>query len=817
MKKAGNGNNSPEILTREPVMSDFLDDGLLKDFFDEAYSQIDLMESNLLKLEKNINDKEAIDSIFRAAHTLKGGSATVQMDEITKFTHTLEDAMDEIRSGKVKINADIVDTLLNSLDIIKNMVRSRSEGSVYNENYDSIINALNKIVKDAVQPEKPKTIQKKQQTDSDDDKFKISEYDLMEINESNPDNLPIYKVIVGFDEANPMRTVGGIQVFTSLRDISLVLKTMPDFEEIYSEVFYRDIMYVIATNSDADKIKEFASIPDTTLNIRVISLDKDSVIKMPTMPKETTKTAEKTDLDEIERKSKEITDEAIKSINDEITKEKEEIEEKNVPEDNTPKKSLNTDQQKIVSSVLRVDSSRIDDLLNLVSEIVINKATFNQVNAQFYSNLDTLLFTLNDYKDKIKNFNDKVPDILNSFKEGKSPSIIKKEIQSDFTSMINQFDSFTSSYKSIIDKFKSTNQNLDRISSSLQEGVMRVRMVPIKQIFNRFPRLVRDLSRDLKKEIELIIEGEETEVDKAMIDDLIDPLIHIVRNSIDHGCETPEERDNAGKRNPAKLKLSAFNEGNMIAINVSDDGKGIDVEKIRKKAIEKGIISSDRIIKDQDAFNIIFEPGFSTAEKVTSVSGRGVGLDVVKKNIEKLSGSIRVSSEPGKGSIFTIKLPLTLAIIQGLMIKVKDEIYAIPISSVLESIRIKPDEIKTIDNYEVIYVREEVLSLLRLNRLFKIEDDQTQGYYYVVIIGSGEKKIGLLVDTLIGEDDIVIKPLKDKYTSTPGIAGATILGDGTVSLILDVSQLIELGIKTEMETHVKKSVQDKSEAGGPTK
>jgi two-component system chemotaxis sensor kinase CheA len=624
----------------------------------------------------------------------------------------------------------------------------------------------------------------------------------MEINESNPENLPIYKVIVSFDEANPMRTVGGIQVFTSLRDISLVLKTIPDFEEIYSEVFYRDIMYVIATNADKDKIKEFAFIPDTTYDIKVIQVDKESISKIQISEVKETK-KETTTISDIDKKSREITDDAIKSLNEEIIKEKEEITVKEIQtEEETAKKNLNTDQ-KVVSSVLRVDSSRIDDLLNLVSEIVINKATFNQVNNQFYSNLDALYFTLNDYKDKIKNFNDRVPEILESHKEGKNPALIKKEIQAEFSTMTAQFDTFASGYKSIIDKFKSTNQNLDRISSSLQEGVMRVRMVPIKQIFNRFPRLVRDLSRDLKKEIELIIEGEETEVDKAMIDDLIDPLIHIVRNSIDHGCETPEERDKAGKKNPAKLRLAAFNEGNMISISVFDDGKGIDVEKIRKKAVEKGLISNDRSIKEQEAYNIIFEPGFSTAEKVTSVSGRGVGLDVVKKNIEKLSGSIRVVSEVGKGSTFTIKLPLTLAIIQGLMIKVREEIYAIPISSVLESIRIKPEEIKTIDNYEVIYVREEVLSLLRLNRLFKIEDEGKQGYYYVVIIGSGEKKIGLLVDTLIGEDDIVIKPLKDKYTSTPGIAGATILGDGTVSLILDVSQLIELGVKTEMESHQK--------------
>ena len=325
---------------------------------------------------------------------------------------------------------------------------------------------------------------------------------------------------------------------------------------------------------------------------------------------------------------------------------------------------------------------------------------------------------------------------------------------------------------------------------------MRVRMVQVKQTFSRFPRLVRDLSRSLGKQVELIMEGEETEIDKAMIDDLIDPLIHIIRNAVDHGLETPEEREKAGKKSPATVYLAAFSEGNLITIKVKDIGRGIDVEKVRRKAIEKGVITPDKTISDKDAYNLIFEPGFSTADKITSVSGRGVGLDVVKKNIEKLSGTIRVISELGVGSTFVIKLPLTLAIIQGLMVRVQDEIYAIPISSVMESIRVKNQDIKMIDNHEVINVREDVLSLLRLSRLFNFPQDTESDNNFVVIVGSNEKKIGLLVDTLIGEEDIVIKPLKDKYTSTPGIAGATILGDGTVSLILDVAQLIDLGLKS---------------------
>lgn len=801
-------------------MSDFIDDSLLKDYFDEAYSQIDMIESNLLVLEKNTEDKEAIDSIFRAAHTLKGGSATVQMDEITKFTHLLEDAMDEIRSGKVKVDASIVDTLLNALDVIKNMVKSRSEGTVYNDDYSQTVNSLQNVVKGGEKKntiktkdpsEKKETKNKesdKQEKSDEDDSFKISEYDMLEINESNPDNLPLYKITIVFDESNPMRTVGAIQVFTSLRDIAIVLKTFPEFDEIYSEVFHREVVYIVASDAPKDKIKNFATIPDTTVEVKVSLIDKDNINVDKEKAKEKPK-EEKKETKNIDEMARMISEESISSLNKEIDEAKVEIfsDNKQEQEDLSQSKKAQTqmqsqkDQKMMSTSVLRVESSRIDDLLNLVSEIVINKATFNQINSQFIENLEMLNFNLNDYKDRLRNFIEKIPEILTSMQEGKSFSQIKKEIQNDFATLTGQFDNFGSSYKNVIDRFKSTTQNLDRISSSLQEGVMRVRMVQIKQIFSRFPRLVRDLSRDLKKEVDLIIEGEETEVDKAMIDDLIDPLIHIVRNAVDHGLETPDDREKSKKNPVGKLRLSALNEGNMITINVTEDGRGIDVEKVRKKAVEKGLIPPDKVIKDIDAYNLIFEPGFSTADKVTSVSGRGVGLDVVKKNIEKLSGTIRVTSDLGKGTTFTIKLPLTLAIIQGLMIKVKEEIYAIPISSVLESIRIKPEDIKTIDNYEVINVRDDVLSLLRLNRMFKLGEDNETDYYFVVLIGSGDKKIGLLVDSLIGEEDIVIKPLKDKYTNTPGIAGATILGDGTVSLILDVSQLIELGLKTEMEAH----------------
>jgi two-component system chemotaxis sensor kinase CheA len=376
---------------------------------------------------------------------------------------------------------------------------------------------------------------------------------------------------------------------------------------------------------------------------------------------------------------------------------------------------------------------------------------------------------------------------------------VRKQINEEYGSLFSIFDEFEASFKNNMGKFRSTSQNLGRITGELQEGVMRIRMVPISQIFSRFPRLVRDLSKNLSKKINLVIEGEETELDKSVIEDLLDPIMHSVRNSVDHGIESPADRLAAGKNEEGQVLLRASSEGNMIIIEIGDDGKGIDVEAVKAKAVERGIISPNKVLSDIEAYNLIFEPGFSTAKQVTSISGRGVGLDVVRRQIEKLNGTVTVSSEHGKGTKFTIKLPLTLAIIQGLLVRVGTEIYSIPITSVIESLRLKPEDIKMIDNYEVFNIRNDVLSLLRLNRLFGIKTEEKQDYNFVVIVGTAEKKMGFMVDSLIGEEDVVIKPLRDQFTNSPGIAGASILGDGSVSLIIDVSQLLELGLRKEME------------------
>ena len=449
-------------------------------------------------------------------------------------------------------------------------------------------------------------------------------------------------------------------------------------------------------------------------------------------------------------------------------------------------------------SILRVDSRRIDNLLNLVSEAVIIKASFNQLAGQTQNELIKFQSVESQFREKFRALLDELPLYLEELQKGVPLNDIKKRLSEQYGDMGNMFDQYETESKGITGRFRSYTQQLGTIAGELQEGVMKIRMVPINQIFSRFPRVVRDLQKDLNKKINLEIEGEDTELDKSVVEDLLDPIMHCVRNSVDHGIETPEVRRAAGKPETGTVLLKASNEGNLIVIEVKDDGAGIDVDKVRKKAIENGLIHPDKVITDQDAYQLIMQPGFSTADKISNISGRGVGLDVVKTMINNIKGSISINSVKGQGTSFIIKIPLTLAIIQGLLVRVGTEIYSIPIANVIESQCININEISHIDNYEIMNVRNEVISVLRLSRLFNIQESQTGDECYIVIVGTQEKKIGVMVDTLIGEEDVVIKPLRDKFTNSPGIAGASILGDGSVSLIIDVSQLLDLGVKQEL-------------------
>jgi len=342
------------------------------------------------------------------------------------------------------------------------------------------------------------------------------------------------------------------------------------------------------------------------------------------------------------------------------------------------------------------------------------------------------------------------------------------------------------------DKLGAISDDLNFITGQLQMSVLKMRMIPIGRVFNKFPRVVRDLSRKIEKEVELIISGEETELDKSVIEELGDPLTHIVRNSIDHGLETPEEREALGKPRKGRIWLTASQEGSFIIISIKDDGRGINLEAVKKKALEKGIVTAEKLktLTNSEIINFIFAPGFSTAKVVTDVSGRGVGMDVVRTNIKKINGSIDVKSVPGQGTEMILKLPLTLAIIQSLLVTVGQERFAIPLAVVVETLKINKSEIKTIERQEVLKLRNEVLSLLRMADFYKVETSKELENPYIVIVKAAERKLGLIVDTLLGQEEIVIKPLGELLKDTKGISGATIMGDGLVTLIVDIATLV---------------------------
>lgn len=810
-------------------MSDYLDpnsEELLRDFFEEAQLQVDLMEQNVLVLENDPTDKDSVDELFRAAHTLKGGAATVQMVELSQFTHVVEDVLDEVRSGNIEMTAVVVDIILPAIDVIKLMLEARLEGSVY-EDTDVIEEARSKLhgllsgeVAAAAPP--PQSQKKPDKKESATDSSSVAgdfmtEYEIYELFEHAGKGNTVYRVRVDFDESALMNTVGGIQVYSILKKLGIILKTNPDFESLNEDVFHPSVYYYITSEESVENILSRVTISDVTVGNDIVEITEGMVedilkgnkIADAATPYITSPAPEAKEESSYVPASTGHSDSAESDnlFGDEEESLKEVFSEVPATSGVDDSKKIKKPQQgkkEVSSSILRVDSRKIDNLLNMVSEAVINKSTINKVMVDLGMVQSDFVSIASMMEFDMRNLVDTLPDVAKSIAEGKNARDVMDEYRARFTNVLSSYNQFSSKLKKSVNDLKNVSQKLSVNTGNLQEGIMKIRMVPISSIFARFPRLVRDLSHSLNKQVDLRMEGEDTELDKSVIEDLLDPLIHVVRNSIDHGIETPDKRRSAGKNPAGSILLKASNEGSMILIEISDDGAGIDKAKVLKKAVERGLIPNEQALSSEsEIFDLLYEPGFSTAQKVTNVSGRGVGMDVVKTQIEKLKGSIVMSSTPGQGTKTSIRLPLTLAIIQGLLVQSGPEVYSIPVSSVIDSHRISKDSIRTVDSYEVFNVRNEVVFLVRLSQLFGIKTENKQSHSYVVIVGTEERKIGLVVDRLIGEEDVVIKPLKDDFSNTPGIAGATILGDGKVSLIIDVTQLLDMGAIRQIETKQK--------------
>lgn len=748
-------------------MDDYIK-SLLKDFFEEAFEMLDRLEQNILVLDNERNNVDAIQEIFRAVHTLKGSAGAVELVETQKYAHRFEDLLDLIRNDKIEVDDATIDILLKGIDILKDLINTASEESEYSGDIEAEIKKLEdfKNLKLGQPPSAAGSTEAP--ASSNETQKKVNKYELLPndsdllgiIRDNAEENVKTKLVHVSFDPESPMKTVGGVQVFVALKDVCEIMGSIPPIESLEGDEFYEHVTYIIAAVKEDKDIIDAVTLPDVTKEISI-----EEII-----------------LEEYEKF----------------------IQEKNQKSKETAKKTDagkgGKDHKERQSSFLRVESDRIDAMMNQVGELVTNKSSYVQYDDDLTSYQKIIGSGINEVK---RYYRDTIVQILRKFEEHlqkKEAKEIRNTYIDNFNNKLNEILKMEEDFKNTLDRFRNSYQLLTRVTNELQETVMKIRMLPIAQTFNRFPRLIRDLSRDLGKEVKLEMYGEETELDKSVIEVLVDPLVHIIRNAMDHGIESPEDREKAGKPRTGTVILSASHEGNLIIIKISDDGKGMIPQKIFESAVKKGLVSADAKLSEKQMLEYIFAPGFSTAAKITNVSGRGVGMDVVKKSLEKINGTVGIETEFGKGSTFFLRIPLTVAIIQALIVDAEMEYYAVPINSILETVKIDVKDIQELEGIEVIKVRDDVINVLSIKELFRLPSryDNIKSYYAVILSSEG-KKAALLVNNLIGEQDIVIKTLKDNITKSEGLAGATVLGDGTVSFILDIQTIVSLGTKRIIE------------------
>lgn len=672
-------------------------------FIDESKEHLQHMNDILLTMEKNPQDTTHLNELFRIAHTIKGMSGTMGYNHVLSLTHQMENVLDQIRNGKLAINGNVVDLLFECLDQLENYVVNIETTQQEGENVSA------ELVKKLQLLEKTDTMMNSTEShvnipptsqDTEDDvineaEIEVDEYVAGMIQKASEKGYEIFRLKISLNPKCMLKSARAYIIFSTLETMAEIIHANPSIEDIEDERFdFSFHLTVITEKSEESIVKELSNIAEV-----------DEVIST------------KLTLDHIQLEN-EADDVAVMKSTPALDLEKAGVSETSKG-DIDPKKKAKT------GKTVRVDIDRLDNLMNLVSELIIIKTRLEDAHQM-------------------------------------------------------------SQQKSISD----TTEQLERITTSLHDAVMKVRMVPIERVFNRFPRMVRDLSKDLGKEINLLMTGEETEVDRTVIDEIGDPLIHLIRNALDHGIEDPETRIRNHKDQAGTLKLIAYPDGNSVVIEVQDDGKGIDIERVKAKALDRGLISQSQsqMMEDKEVIQFLFHPGFSTADTVSDLSGRGVGLDVVKTKIETLGGIVEVDSQPQKGTRFIIRLPLTLAIIQALLVHVGTEKYAIPLNNIREISTIQENAIRKVQGKEVVLFRQSTLPVLRLSHLLSVpEEKEKQEENTVVIVSHGDRTFGLVVDELIGQQEVVIKSLGRYLSGIQGIAGATILGNGTVALIVDTN------------------------------
>jgi two-component system chemotaxis sensor kinase CheA len=651
-------------------------------FIEESKEHLQAINQQVLLLEKSPEELTIVNEIFRSAHTLKGMSATMGYEDLANLTHCMENVLDAIRNKKIVVSTDVLDVLFASLDHLEAMVITISEGGTGKRDVSETVKALEAL-------EKGESIRSEQKETAPDMSLSQSydQYERQIILQSKEQGFSAYEIKISLRNDCILKAARVYMIFEVLEQIGEVIKSLPSVDLLEQEQFETEFKLSLLTKETSEEVK--ARI------LKVSEVDEALVSEITGIENQT---------------------EPAETISNNMDKQGEK------PKEETAAASSN-------NKTIRVNIDRLDQLMNLFEELVIDRGRLEEIS-----------------------------------------KVLK-------SSELNE-----------------TVERMSRVSGDLQNIILTMRMVPVEQVFNRFPRMVRGLAKDLQKKVNLEIVGAETELDRTVIDEIGDPLVHLLRNSIDHGIEKPSVRSAAGKNETGTIYLRAYHSGNHVFIEIEDDGAGINKQRVLEKALENGIITKEMSenLTDKQCFELLFASGFSTAEVISDISGRGVGLDVVKNKIESLGGSISVDSTPGFGTIFSIQLPLTLSIMSVMLIEVQKEKYAIPLSSIIETAIIKKEDILSAHNQKVIDFRGKVVPLVNLQDVFEVPSaDGNSRHLPVVIVRKGDKMAALVVDSFIGQQEIVLKSLGDYLTSVFAISGATILGDGQVALILDCNALIK--------------------------
>ena len=693
----------------------------LEIFIDESEEHLQTLSDCIMVLEKEPDNKDTINEVFRAAHSLKGRAGTMGFKRMQHLTHDMENVFQEVRSDHIKVTSGMIDLLFKCLDALEGYVDNiKSTSDEGTEDNEVIIKELNDFIaktEGAEETGNTETSEAKeaapestQEEKAGQEKIELTNDEKKAIREAESNGQHIYVMTVHIQKDCLLKAARAFLVFKAVEDFGQILVYRPSSQDIEDEKFEFEFSFFLASEESEDKIVAVAKAVSEIEKVDAEEIHLDEYVKEA-------EAQEEQQAKEAAAEQKEAPAEAPKAA------------EKKAPAANAKKQ---TNAKPVTGRTVRVDIEKLDALMNQVSELIIAKNSLVSISSN----------ESGEYQNQ--SFHEQI-------------------------------------------------EYLERITTNLHESVMKVRMVPIESVVNKFPRMIRDLSRKLGKKMELYMTGEDTELDRTVVDQIGDPLQHLLRNSADHGLEDNATRVERGKPEVGSIFLKAFQEGNNVIIEVGDDGNGIDVAAVRDKAVERGVITAEQAenMSQKEIINILFLPSFSMAKKITDISGRGVGLDVVKSNIEALGGDVEVRTQLGEGTTFIVRLPLTLAIIQALMVEIRDEKYAIALGSISNIESIPVNEIKYVQAQEVIHLRGAVIPLIRLDQVLDMEEKQEEPENLtVVIVKKGDSLAGLVVDNLIGQQEIVIKSLGKYINNNKIISGATILGDGEVALILDVNTLM---------------------------